>query len=1279
MPATRFSVIPSDLDERLHDVEIILEERGGRQVQGLLTLAVKVLRKAIIEGVNHDYNHIWQTRTANRKIQIQPYVRDTISGLKWSLHRYIKLKELTWEILEEVIKMQSGDKTEIEYLGFGCYIRRTSVEEGEGKYTGNPIPGVDSTSLYANGKDCAIIALIYANTSKEVKEIKRKKVIKQEIQNTGWDKDEPVTRLMLQEYHFTNEKYKDRRLAMFTYPQKQATLLNDFSYYGDDDIDKITDYILYIPGKNEMCGHFAAIRQPKAYLKHVNSGTTMTFCNKCVTGLIHPQVCRCNSEQIGGRKRKMLESKQCVVCDQEYTREDHHVHYHYWCQICNQQIPKELYKSHRHVVHKPLSANDEALIYDEVRYGNQEIFDEECLQDDTFPEHLFNEYEDEKFNPVAVYAWDIEVLFKTSDKLYNIRDLNENEGGDIVLSTRSSKLDEHVVVHIACENIFTNEKKDFTGLDAVSDFLDYAILETHKKVEVPPSKDSNFPKMVKRKTIWYAHNSMGYDSHFVHQGLLKKGRPTKITNNGNKLLALQAGSMLFIDSLNHIRSSLDKAVEDFGFLGMKGFVPYKFWRIENIDYFGPIPPYSYFENCRVDSTKLKQWYDMHSVMDQIRGYAYYDWPEKVKGNPKDPGIDMNGYVIFPYIKNIFNELLHVVTKINDIPSNLTGYDDGFYWVYCVPNNRKNNIVNRLPNTGTYNLRKEMAIYCRNDVSLLAQLIKTYHEVIYKTTGITPLGTVTSAGVAHNIFLKKYLPGAVKLELDRRGLENNIENQAKIGWAVQEAEEWAIASKCMHGGNTGVRREYVECTPEQKGVAIDISSSYPDKQFDKIFPIGSPTMEIYDRDYYPCKQHYLTVNNCGCTYEKRKASVNPKLIIVEKPQQNNFNIDDFKTTKGFICCDITPNTSDYHPMIFQFDSKTKKNVADCLPKKACWITFPELVEAVKRRYKIGKVYMISRYEQATSYWSKMISDLVAIRVGSKGADDLAHSKRIEQMWKEKCGEQFKVEWAEGYIKNPALNQTIKIILNSIWGKAAETIYRGKKFTINETNFARMEELICNLEKGKYVKFHQFHMNNMLVISVQEKFEHKLTQRPDLTRQYMPAACYVTTYGRLHLQEMLDYYERDVVLYDTDSVYAVSSKLIPKTGKVLGDWELEDCCTKGAEMKILTTAGPKFYGYKYTYPVKWKTTKPIREKCVIKAKGVRLDGVAHDDMTWDKFVDLCVGRRKDIKVRQPLNFVVRPEEGLMLTQPIVKIARAPREGPQPKGVWKNGTLYPFGFEV
>lgn len=43
--ASRYTAVPSVLNERVHSVEVYLEERGQRGTQGLLDLAVKVNNK----------------------------------------------------------------------------------------------------------------------------------------------------------------------------------------------------------------------------------------------------------------------------------------------------------------------------------------------------------------------------------------------------------------------------------------------------------------------------------------------------------------------------------------------------------------------------------------------------------------------------------------------------------------------------------------------------------------------------------------------------------------------------------------------------------------------------------------------------------------------------------------------------------------------------------------------------------------------------------------------------------------------------------------------------------------------------------------------------------------------------------------------------------------------------------------------------------------------------------------------------------------------------------
>ncbi len=1033
-----------------------------------------------------------------------------------------------------------------------------------------------------------------------------------------------VNQLMIINYFKNN--YSNKRLGIFIYPQRQATLFKTKDYVQPeniDDIDKQTLYILFI-GDTKNNGHWAAIRYPKTYCNQQSSNNTTPWCSLCATA--YTTTCRCLEDPKTKKRKEPPKSKLCENCHQFYKQKSRHECFKMFCKTCKINIDTNIINTHRHTVHRPIASWDYAKIWDEEKQSLYEngIINEKELEEDARIEYLDEEYLDDEMNPTSYWAYDIEVCWKTSQKKYSVRELmGEDDGeGDVEIISRSVNLDEHHVAMIGCENIFTGENEIFYDM---SNFLDFVIAKTNDRVELPPKgiivtqehhikgkylkrevgETVTKPRNAKRRSVWYAHNAMGYDAHFINQGLIEKGMPVQICANGNKLLSMKGSSILWIDSLNHIRSSLDRAIEDFGFLGMKGSPPYKFWRSENMDYIGPVPPREYFSGR---SDKTDQMYKMFSVLDQIRG---------------TPTI--------------------------------------------------------------YDLKKEMRMYLRNDVSKLAELLRTYHNLIKDACGLSPLGITTSAGVAHSIFLKNYLPKAVDQEIRRLGLETNHENRAKYGWAVQEQEERAIWAKAFHGGNTGVRRDISVESSTHKGIGIDIVSSYPAQQVFKPFPAGFATIEVYEKSSFPCSKHYLQDARCSCSYKYRKQFVNKRLNIEEKYGQS-IDLNKLKFYEGCIECDLSAMPDDFHPMIFQFDKDTKKNINDCTEKNRVWITFPEAIEFIRRGGKIEKVYCISRYHKAESYWRQMIKDFLVLKIRSEGGKNLQDANRITALWQQHLLDpEFKI-WEDDAIefpKNPALRQTAKIILNSIWGKSAETIYQDTRITIRGSDHDKLEKHIQKLQDGEYSKFSQYHMNDMIMLTVQLKFENNEHQKPNLDRQYLPAACYVTTYGRLQLQKMLDYYGDDVVNYDTDSVWAFSDKPNPPISKLLGGWSLEDCCSKENKLIKMLCGGPKLYAYKFDEHLEWnKLLKPnIRERTIIKSKGLRLDGKAKEDFTFKKFEDLCLGKRSVINVRQELNFESRPREGVMITRPIIKQVKAPRWGAQPKGVWfsnedGSSTLYPFG---
>ncbi len=108
MVQTTYIETPQNHGGVISTIEIELVERGRATPTGLLKRAVKLLKKLTIDRTQEDFHHDFGRNTAYKRIQIQPYARNIITGRMWELFRYIPLGELDWETLEELVDLQSG-------------------------------------------------------------------------------------------------------------------------------------------------------------------------------------------------------------------------------------------------------------------------------------------------------------------------------------------------------------------------------------------------------------------------------------------------------------------------------------------------------------------------------------------------------------------------------------------------------------------------------------------------------------------------------------------------------------------------------------------------------------------------------------------------------------------------------------------------------------------------------------------------------------------------------------------------------------------------------------------------------------------------------------------------------------------------------------------------------------------------------------------------------------------------------------------------------------------
>ena len=127
-----------------------------------------------------------------------------------------------------------------------------------------------------------------------------------------------------------------------------------------------------------------------------------------------------------------------------------------------------------------------------------------------------------------------------------------------------------------------------------------------------------------------AHNSKGYDSHFVLKWLINQGIKPYCIYNGAKIMFMELPklSIRFIDSLNFLQMPLKSFPKTFGMSELKkGYFPHYFNKECNKDYVGPIPSkkhYGYNQMKPDERTKFLNWYE-----DRVNENYVFDFKKEI--------------------------------------------------------------------------------------------------------------------------------------------------------------------------------------------------------------------------------------------------------------------------------------------------------------------------------------------------------------------------------------------------------------------------------------------------------------------------------------------------------------------------------------------------------------------------------------------------------------------------------------------------------------------------
>lgn len=712
-------------------------------------------------------------------------------------------------------------------------------------------------------------------------------------------------------------------------------------------------------------------------------------------------------------------------------------------------------------------------------------------------------------------------------------------------------------------------------------------------------------------SILLAHNAASYDSRLIFEDIIKRKNPLEVypTMNGCKFNELRIGSKIFFrDSRNHLMGSVASLAKDFGCKLGKEVFPHLFNSVENYSYIGPLPGKEYYDLSFLKTEK--DFDDFHS---------WYEFEKKL---------------------------------------------------YCEEK--------------PWNFRAKLFEYCKNDVDVLADIVLKYHEIYFEKFEISPWKSMTSSSYFHKVS-KIQITRNLELPEPSDPLYELTINQHAHGkhWTVLKGPEYALARESLRGGRTGVGRVLTELTKEEidRGCSIkyvDVVSLYPYHQVSHNFPVGIPTIHIFDTRYQPCYKHRNTLKTCcDCPIENRYSDQQNILKIkLETEQWSTARILNDSTFHGFVIASVTPPTNMLHPILVHFDDDQNKCNATCEPLIEQAFTTPEFIEALKQGYRLDRIHRFDRYQMAKPLWedfvkSMYIFKLVNSRNIPEGEEQIHMINEYEENFE--MGDEIRRTFSPNiWGNNKARKAAAKNGLNSGWGKHAQRPKLVKAQIINyndEESRNQANTLFLNISKDRST------LKSGTALA-EDYFMYKFIEdgdetETDLTNSYLPAACFVPSYGRLQLWEQLNKLGNRVIMYDTDSVtYIHDPKLYnPSTSKMWGQWEEEDISVVGITGVVCT--GPK------SYAMRCKN----KDLNVVKLKGLSQTRATSKILNYDTIkkmvlTNIATNKPQTIQIPQTVfRYVVN--QGIQTRKIFKKLSFDCNE--QKGNVSRNMVVYPKGYDA
>ena len=674
-----------------------------------------------------------------------------------------------------------------------------------------------------------------------------------------------------------------------------------------------------------------------------------------------------------------------------------------------------------------------------------------------------------------------------------------------------------------------------------------------------------------------AHNSKGYDSHFVLKWLIDQGIKPYCIYNGAKIMFMELPklSIRFIDSLNFLQMPLKSFPKTFGMNELKkGYFPHYFNKECNKAYIGPMPSknnYGFNQMKPDERTKFLKWYEervnenyVFDFKKEILEYCRSDVDILRRGIMKLRGdfiqlenIDPLRYITIASVCMTIYRSNYMSNKTIAIVPEYAKTDNyskmSIMWLNYMSKAKGLNIQHAL-NGGEKKLTIDGKTYkvdgfCKETNTVYEfygcfwhGCPNCYKPNIINSKNQRDMDTLNDLTIEKRETIKSV--GYNHVSIYECQLNKNKEFQQFAKDFEQEIVEPLNPRDSFYGGRTNCVKLLYNFKENECGRYVDFCSLYPTVQYYQKYPIGHPT-KIHNPEKY-----------CNSWYGLIKCKVIPPKGLYHSVLPQRIKVDSYEKLI-FTLCKTCAETSN------QSECKHSDNERSLI---GTWTT-DEVNEAIKKGYKVLEVYEVWHFDKTSDDLFKgYIRRFMKIKLESSKYD--FKTKEEEASFKAKIRDSLDIN-VEKFEFNAGLRSISKLCLNSLWGKF------GQRNNMSQTKYvtevSEFYEILLD-DKLDDINF-QFINDNMVQMTY--NFKDQFVDNHNSTNIFI--ACFTTSHARLMLYNKLDYLKEKVLYFDTDSIiYIDDGKKTIKTGDMLGDMTDE---LSGKAITNFVSTGPKSYSFRY----------------------------------------------------------------------------------------------------